>query len=135
MKDYDLKGLSIGGRKAVMAVCLPDAKGKDYKIHKIYNVSDTEGNKIVIHFKDKDGLPLEHGDNFELFMIDLTSKDFDGIDFKKEIGVAFHHENSDTLRRTPKVIYDDVQNRPNSIKTIKKSLLIPDSTGKGIIRI
>lgn len=134
MKNYDLKGLSISGRKAVIAVCLPDATGKDYKIHKIYNVSDTDGNKIVIHFKDKDGLPLEHGDNFELFMIDLTSKDFDGIDFKKEIGVAFHHENSDTLTRTPKVIYDDVQNRPNSTKIIK-DILLPDSTGKGTIKL
>jgi len=130
MENYDLKGLSIGGRKAVIVVCLPDAKDKDYKIHDIYNVSDTNGNKIVIHFKDRNGLPLEHGDNFELFIIDLKSKEFDDIDFNKEIGAAFHHENSDTLTRTAKVIYDDVQNRPNS----SKKLLVPDSTGRGTIK-
>lgn len=130
MKNYDLRGLSIGGRKAVIAVCLPDAIGKNYRIYKIYDVSDTNGNKIVIHFKDKDGLPLEHGDNFELFIIDLTPKEFDGINFSKEIEVAFCHENKDVLNGTPAEVFD----RAHKPIPIGKNIVAPDSTGTGIIK-
>jgi hypothetical protein len=124
MENYDLKGIIVEEKKAVIAVAVPEPSANNiYKIFKIYNISDHEGNKIVIHFKDSKGDALNCDANIELFKIDLSNIEFNSIDFTKEIRVAFHHENGG-LGKTPKVIFDMVYN----------PIVTPDTTGKGTIR-
>lgn len=127
MKNYDVKGILLEGKKAVIAVALPESSRDNiYKIFKIYNISDREGNKIVIHFKDSKGEILECDGNVELFKIDLNqviTNDAITIDLAKEINVAFHHQNSD-LNKTPQEIY----------KLVFEPIVTPDTTGKGTIR-
>lgn len=127
MKNYDVKGILLEGKKAVIAVALPEpSRDNVYKIFKIYNISDQEANKIVIHFKDSKGDILECKDNVELFKIDLNqavTNDAITIDFAKEINVAFHHQNAE-LNKTPREIY----------KLVFDPIVTPDTTGKGTIR-
>ncbi|MFW0736738.1 hypothetical protein [Flavobacterium sp. T12S277] len=124
MKHYDLKGAYLESKKAVIGVLLPEpARNNKYGIYDIYNISDQEGNKIVVHFKDFIGSPLEGVNNFESFVIDLSDPKFRSIDFTKCIYVAFHHEN-DILKNTPEKIFEEVYN----------PIVTPDKTGKGTIR-
>ncbi|KQB41290.1 hypothetical protein [Flavobacterium aquidurense] len=127
MKNYDVKGILLEGKKAVIAVALPEpSRDNIYKIFKIYNISDHKENKIVIHFKDSKGEILEWNENVELFKIDLNqavTNDAIIIDFTKEINVAFHHQNAE-LNKTPQEIY----------KLVFDPIVTPDTTGKGTIR-
>jgi hypothetical protein len=124
MENYDLKGVIIEDKKAVIAVALPEPSLDNiYRVFNIYNISDQEGNKIVIHFKDSKGVALGCKANIELFKIDLSNNEFNSIDFTKEIKAAFHHEN-DELKGTPKEIFDKVYN----------PIVTPDTTGRGTIR-
>ncbi|CAD0003737.1 hypothetical protein [Flavobacterium salmonis] len=128
MKNYDVKGILLEGKKAVIAVALPEpARNNMYGIYKIYNISDEEGNKIVIHFKDFLGKDFTgDGGDFVSFIIDLNETEKNGIleiDFTKQIKVAFHHQNNE-LTRTPQRIYTDKYSGP----------FIPDTTGRGTIR-
>ncbi|OOV17569.1 hypothetical protein [Flavobacterium sp. LM4] len=126
MENYDLKGFVVEKSKAIIAVALPEPSNDNiYKIFDIYNISEPDDNKIVIHFKDTKGNALKCEANFELFKIDLSNSKFNSIDFTKEIRVAFHHEN-DELEDTPVEIFNAVYH-PHPIVT-------PDKTGKGTIR-
>nr|WP_315247943.1 hypothetical protein [uncultured Flavobacterium sp.] len=135
MENYDLKGVIVEGNKAVIAVVLPELIDNKYEIHQIHNISDQEGNKIVIHFRDLKGKPLCSNSNFELFKIDLNSvvkNDAVEIDFTKEIKVAFHHEN-DVFTRNFKEIFIDAY-KPRNNHNLIKEIEIPDTTGRGTIR-
>lgn len=111
MKVYDLKGMFVPGRKAIIAVSLPKPKKNAYVVFNSYNISDGKDNKIVIHLKDLSKPPLNvTDDNVELFTIELNAKEFDGFDFSKETGVALIHHNFDDLPKTPEEIYDEAQN-------------------------
>lgn len=124
MKNYDVKGLFLEGKKAVIAVALPKPlENNSYTIFDIYNISDQKENKIVIHFKDSLGKPLESKGNFVPFIIDFSNHNCHSVNFTKPINVAFHHQN-DKLTKTIQEIYDSVFG----------PIITPDTTGKGTIR-
>lgn len=143
MNTYDLNGIivdeTIAGEKkstvAVIGVALPKPEGdNNYKIHQLHNISDAEGNKIVIHFIDNKGAELKHGDNFHPFVIDLEkAKPFEAstkkIDLKQKIKVAFHHENVEDISGRAKDIYRKI----NSMPSLTSSGGAPDKTGTGTI--
>lgn len=129
MKVYDLKGMFLSGRKAIIAVSLPQPKKNAYVVFNIYNISDDKSNKIVIHLKDLSKPPLQvKDDNLELFTIELNTKEFDNFDFSKDTGVALIHHNEDVLTKTPEEIYDEAYNY-----SILK-LPPPTTIGTGTIR-
>ncbi|WP_035646732.1 MULTISPECIES: hypothetical protein [unclassified Flavobacterium] len=128
MEDYYVRGTILKERKAVIAVTLPaPSEDNKYEIYKVYNLTDTQKNKILIHFKDRLGKPLEADDNLVSFVIDLTGKEFDSIKFRKRIIVGLYHKNEDineSLEPLEKIFE----------KTQLPHGAIPDSTGKGTIR-
>ncbi|WP_281336785.1 hypothetical protein [Flavobacterium eburneipallidum] len=125
MKVYDLKGVLVEGKKAVIAVYLPIPKKNAYNIFNIYNISDAKENKIVIHLKDFSTPPLVVTDNnLESFIIELNTKEFDSFDFAKETRVALIHHNADDLPGKPEEIFNEAH-----VKSIE-----PNVAGTGIIR-
>lgn len=125
MKVYDLKGMFVPGRKAVIAVSLPKPKKNAYVVFNSYNISDGKDNKIVIHLKDLLKPPLNlTDDNVELFTIELDTKEFDNFDFSKDTGVALIHHNEDVLPKTPDEIFNEAF----------MSILPDNVVGKGTIR-
>ncbi|MRX70455.1 hypothetical protein SAMN06265349_10219 [Flavobacterium resistens] len=124
MKDYDVVGLILKGKKAVIAAVLPVAtRNNVYYIYDVYNISDGQENKIVIHFKDLIGKKLSANGNYESFIIDLSKDKYLSINFAKKIRAAFHHENGE-LTKTPEEIFDAAFD----------PIVTPDTTGKGTIR-
>lgn len=124
MKNYDVKGTILEGKKAVIAVALPElSRDNIYSIYDIYNISDDQANKLVINFKDFLGRTLEANGNYVSFIIDLNDEKFESINFDQPINVAFHHQNSD-LNKTPQEIY----------KLVFEPIVTPDTTGRGTIR-
>jgi hypothetical protein len=126
MKVYDLKGVFVEGKKAIIAVSLPRPnKNNAYNVFNVYNISDGKDNKIVIHLKDFSKPPLVvKDDNLELFIVELKKKEFDNFDFTKHTVVALIHHNADNLPKTPQEIYDEAYN-------LKKG---NEVVGKGTIR-
>lgn len=124
MENYDVKGTILEGKKAVIAVVLPElSRDNIYAIYDIYNISDEQGNKLVIHFKDFLGRPLEADGYYVSFIIDLKGEKFQSIVFDQPINVAFHHENGE-LNKSPQEIY----------KLVFDPIVTPDTTGRGTIR-
>ncbi|WP_428230770.1 hypothetical protein [Flavobacterium sp.] len=125
MKNYDVRGTLLEGKKAVIAVVLPEPFRENiYSIYDIYNISDEKENKLVIHFKDIFGRTLEANGNYVSFIIDLHGPKFESVDFNKPVNVAFHHENGTLGIKTPQEIFDSVFG----------PIVTPDTTGKGTIR-
>jgi hypothetical protein len=127
MKNYDLKGILVGGRKAVIAISLPVPKnGNTYFIYETHLCSN---NEILIHFKDFTGKDLSGvSENLESFIIDLTDSKFSNFNFSNEIKVALCHENYDELKDTPENIF------ANAYNEFKENKALPNRTGTGTIR-
>lgn len=142
MENYYVQGSILEGKKAVLAVGLPEAgRNNIYGIYDIYNISNSQENKIVIHFKDFLGKPLAANGNLESFIIDLNNlvvknkETVKEIDFKKIINVALIHDNSNELGDLEEIYlraHRATQNKNIDIKG--KDIEIPDTTGRGTIR-
>jgi hypothetical protein len=107
MKVYDLDGIIIERKWALIAISLPKPeKNNAYCIYKIYNIGNTN---ILIHFKDFLGLPFQDSSNLESFNIDLNIQDFANFDFEStsQIRVVLIHHNFNELPDTPENVFDN----------------------------
>lgn len=103
LKTYESCGQMITIEKADLGICLADpAQTKNtYTIANVYNVSDSNGNKIVVHLKDLFGKDLSPENNY-IYNDILDFKNIKDvlnakiIDPYKDIAVVVFHENNIT---------------------------------------
>lgn len=93
---YKASGEVITKDEAAVYICLPEIINNDnsYTIAEVYDVSDSQSNKLVIHLKDSIGYDLLNSASKleeRKFSIDLTK--LKGIDPKKTIGTVVYHDN------------------------------------------
>ncbi len=91
---YDCSGKLSENLKGAIEIYLP-ANGT-YSIVNIYNVSDLDGNKILVHLHAGSVLLTDPKDNKERFAIDLNNTidapSAETIDSKQDVEVSVWHE-------------------------------------------
>lgn len=94
MKVYDLKGMLLAGKNAVIAVSLPkESDDNKYSIKVIGKVDDNGVKKLKIHLRDIEceDLTIQNNTNFVTFIVDLSLYGFSEIELTKSINVVFNH--------------------------------------------
>jgi hypothetical protein len=136
MKNYDLKGIIVQGNMAILGIQLPKPQENNaYCIYKVYNLSISGINIILIHFKDFIGDDLSgSSNNIEAFSIDLGqvingSTDSIGINTAQEIIGILIHENENKL----KVQNEEFIKIANLLQVTNSDLEIKDILGPGTV--
>ncbi|MEC4005302.1 hypothetical protein OX283_011600 [Flavobacterium sp. SUN052] len=100
LETYLSCGEMITDSQADLRICLADpTKTKNtYKIVNVYNVSDSDGNKLVMHLEDLYGKDLRPENNYIFkyslnFGIIKKAPNAVDLDIDKEIGVVVFHDN------------------------------------------
>ena len=98
---YESEGEMITNSQADLRIYLADpAKTKNtYTIANVYNVSDSDGNKLVVHLKDVFGKDLSPENDYIFkyslnFGIIKKAPNAVGLDINEAIGVVVFHENN-----------------------------------------
>lgn len=99
LETYLSCGEMITDSQADLRICLADPKTTNkYTIANVYNVSDSDGNKLVVHLKDVLGKDLSPQNDYIFkyslnFGIIKKAPNAIGLDISNDIGVVVFHEN------------------------------------------